>query len=406
MYRWFGGGLLLLAALSGCGSGSDDVQRALDAVLGVPSHQWAEIADMTGDGSADIVSVSQVLDGNRVELNVFEQSVAGGYRKWSVLLGSQARYRVSHVFVNDLDADGMPDVVVSHVGYTSAGVSPGREISVLLKSGLGAIDFEPRLIYAVGDNPLNVSSGDVDLDGLPDLAVATRDGIDLLIQDGGNPGRFLPARRLGNRRSLAVHIEDMNGDGIDDLLSASDTVVELFLNDPGRPGALDIESSWALDDWPSGLTVGDFNADGWLDFALCHSESDQIDQASISGRLQDPLQPGNFGAPFSVAMAAVRSLGSIDSADLDGDGDDDLVVAVTGGESGRSIGVLLASAGGTFPAASYYNSNQVSGPWSARIGQLNSDGLLDVVLAHVIYGVFTHSGRGAGDFSDARKIGE
>jgi hypothetical protein len=361
---------------------------------------------MDSDGSPDIVTVSHIPDNDRAAVNVFVREPAGTYLKQSVTLGSQPRDRVSHVLVSDLNLDGLPDVVASHIGFTAAGSTPGRIIRVLLKSGQGAADFDPPVAYAVGDNPVVAAAGDVDMDGLPDIAVATHSGLDLLLQDGGRPGRFLAARRISDASASGVVIADMDADGLPDLLSAGEGGVRLFVNDLNEPAAFRNSSLWPVSSWPCGVTVGDFNGDDWLDFATCHTVSDAVAESSVAQRLQDPLQPGTFGVNVERNHGQRLSVSSIDSADLNGDSRDDLVIAIGNGIDGVSIGVHLAAANGFFEDADYFNDGAVSGPWSASIGQLGPDDLHDVVLAHALDGVYTHQGNGDGTFELARKIGE
>jgi len=198
----------------------------------------------------------------------------------------------------------------------------------------------------------------------------------------------------------------MDRDGLPDLLSAGEGGVRLFLNDLNEPAAFRNSSLWPVSSWPCGVTVGDFNADGWLDFATCHTVSDAVARSSVARRLQDPLQPGTFGANAELDHGQRLSVSSIDSADLNGDARDDLVIAINNGIDGVSIGVHLSTANGFFEDADYFRDDAVSGPWSASIGQLGPDDLHDVVLAHALEGVYTHQGNGDGTFAPARKIGE
>lgn len=399
--------LLMLALVSGgCGGGpSSDVERILDEVLGAPWHLWAQIEDMDGDGTADIVTAGHILDNNRAELNVFVQQPGGTYFKQQVLLGTRETDRVSHLLVADLNLDGLPDAVVSHIGFTAAGSTPGRTIRVLLKTGAGAVQFAAADQYSVGENPVFAASGDVDLDGLPDLLVATRDGVSLLLQDGGNQGSFLPPRPIGGGPARGVVVADVDQDGLQDLLIAESNSVRLYLNDAADVAGFRNSSTWPAADWICGLTAGDFNADGWLDYATCHSDLGVQGVSGVAWRTQDPLAPGTFSDEMLATHAEGASLSSIDSADLNGDGRDDLVVAVMDGLDGVSIGVHLAQNDGTFSAASFFRDNQITGPWSATIGQLGPDDAYDVVLAHG-EGVFVHRGNGDGTFATAQKVGE
>jgi len=289
---------------------------------------------------------------------------------------------------------------------TAAGGTPGETIKVLVKSGTGAVQFDPALTYTVGENPLYTAAGDVDGDGLPDLAVAGFAGVDLLIQNSGSPGRFSSARQVIGEHTEAVAIADIDRDGLSDLLSAGDGGVRVFLNDPNEPGAFRTSSQWPVSSWPCGIAVGDFNGDDWLDIATCHSASGGVGNSYVAQRLQNPLAPGTFGPLSEQEHDEALSLASPASADLNRDGLDDLLFAVSDGLDGVSIGVHLADDVGNFGLASFFRDNATAGPWSASLGQADDDGLLDVVLAHSLDGVYVQTGNGDGTFDTGRKIGE
>ena len=98
---------------------------------------------------------------------------------------------------------------------------------------------------------------------------------------------------------------------------------------------------------------------------------------------------------------------SIDSADLNGDGLDDLVVAIgASAVEDVTIAVHLARSGGVFVAPTFVRDEQAAGPWSGVIEQLGPDALHDVVLANATDGVYIQEGNGNGTFNPARKVGD
>jgi len=301
--------------------------------------------------------------------------------------------------------DGLTDVIVAHIGLTTAGVTHGREISIVLKNGIGGGDFSPYESYDVADNPYRLAVADLDLDGLPDLTVAADGGTHLLLQDGGNPGDFLNAIRIDSGRARGLAIEDFNDDGLPDVLIAGEFGVRLLANEITNVGSFTPSGTWTTPTWPSDIAIGDFNGDQRLDFAVALSQSDAFDHSSIVYRFQDTVVHGQFGAELEVTFQLVRTLGSLEAQDLDGDGLADLAAAVLNGPSQSTLAVLIANQAG-FEMPTLYSGPEDSGPWMAAIDQLGPDDRHDAVLAWSTSGVFVHHGEGAGTFGDAQKIGE
>jgi hypothetical protein len=399
--------LSILGLLAGCGGGpSSDVERILDEVSETHWHQAAEIADMDGDGLADIVTVSHVWETDDAHLNLFQQLPGGGFAaKAQIGLGRGADRRVEDVLVADFNLDGLPDVAVAHLGMTADGSAYGTEVTVLIKQGMGLQDFLPYRSYPVADNPYRLAVGDLDLDGLPDLAVAADGGAFMLLQNGAAPGQFMSARSIDGGRARDLAVGDVDRDGLPDVLVVGGFGIHLHGNQAANPGIFSLTGAWSTPTWPSAMAMADINGDGWLDVATALSESDSFDWAGIVYRLQDPLNPGAFGAEVEHRYGQARTPGSLTATDMDGDGRADLVAAVRDGAAGVSIAVQTTN-GAALGLPDFYSSGQTSGPWSAAIGQLGPDAIHDVVLAHALNGVHVHRGASPGTFDAAVKIGE
>src|SRR5262249_10535590 len=119
--------------------------------------------------------------------------------------------------VGDVNGDGRLDLAVANYGGPPS--FNDSNVSVLLGNGDGS--FQPARNFAAGLLPVFLAAGDVNGDGLPDLAVAHGDGtVSVLL--GNGDGSFQPARNFGAggyRGSVAIG--DVNGDGVSDLAVAS-----------------------------------------------------------------------------------------------------------------------------------------------------------------------------------------
>ena len=141
------------------------------------------VADLTGNGTKDIIYASQNLDNVVVDYGGGQRVPVGAS---SGLLAPGA------IAVADLNGDGIPDLIVANSGGNN----------VLVYPGLGNGQFGPALNggkgFFTGTDPVGVTVAD--LNGRPDLVVANRGSNDVTIllnqatADGGFT--FVPGPRL------------------------------------------------------------------------------------------------------------------------------------------------------------------------------------------------------------------
>ena len=170
----------------------------------------------------------------------------------------------------------------------------------------------------------------------------------------------------------SVAIGDLNGDGNRDLVTAdySDNTVSVLLGDGSGGFSAAAGSPFAVGVNPISVAIGDLNGDGHPDLAT----ADNTDN-TVSVLLGDGS--GGFsaaaGSPFAVGAAP----SSVAIADLNGDGNRDLVTA----DSGNTVSVLLGDGSGGFSAAAGSPFADGGNPSSVAIGDLNGDGQPDLVTA-------------------------
>jgi len=133
---------------------------------GTDNPYGVEIADMDGDGKADlIVSNNNVTTTNSavVSISVFRNTSSAGSFSFAgaVNFGSGNSYEIA---VGDLNGDGKPDVVVP--------VMASNNMNVYVNSGSsGTISLVAPVVLTSG-SPYAPGIGDLDGDGIPDIAVS------------------------------------------------------------------------------------------------------------------------------------------------------------------------------------------------------------------------------------------
>jgi len=227
---------------------------------------------------------------------------------------------------------------------------PDKAFKMILLGGGGAArtftpSFATEQTFATGSTPFSVITADVNGDGLLDLIVANLDDntVSVLLNTTA-PGATAPS--FATQQTFAtgngpgsVTGADVNGDGLPDLIVAnqSDNTVSVLLNTttPGTTTAsFATQQTFATGNSPSSVTTADLNGDGRPDLMVANNEDDTV---SV---LLNTTAPGatTFGFATKQTFATGNNPTSVTAADLNGDGKPDLIVANDGG---TEISVLL-----------------------------------------------------------------
>ncbi|HYA18576.1 MAG TPA: FG-GAP-like repeat-containing protein [Bryobacteraceae bacterium] len=271
--------------------------------------------------------------------------------------------------VADFNGDGFADIATAN--------GNNNTVTVLLGNGSGGFTPATGSPFSVGNEPIGITAGDFNDDGIPDLAVSNFQDSTVTVLLGNGSGGFTAAS--GSPISVGtspgpVAVGDFNGDGIQDLAVASygnNTVTVLLGNGSGRFTAA------TGSPFPAGTgsivtVVGDFNGDGNQDLAITNYSAGNV-----------TVLLGNGSGGFTAAAGSPFTVGSnpfaLAAADFDGDGITDLAVPNSGGSTvtvliGNGSGGFTAAAGGTFAVG--------TNPNGVAAADFNGDGLMDLAAAN------------------------
>lgn len=342
----------------------------------------ARPADWDGDGNPDLIVYSR-LDRRTYVILVFRNDGAGQLltaRINDIGLNLQETIQLS-----DANGDGVLDVI--------AGYSDGFAISI----ARGKPDGTVHTARVLPDSSLtNVVTGDLNGDGVPDLA-------------GGSAGRLHILTGTGSGEFTATGVSipggfalaDLNSDGLTDILASSQGGTRLYANRGGlrfeEVSLLPGESRFPNLD----ILATDLNGDGRVDVITntTRGPSAWINQGG--GRFAAPVPMGNMG----------NIGGSLAAGDVNGDRKMDVVISEAGGFNSYpgALLLLLGNGDGTFRPAMHIGIGS-----EVTIGDFNGDGKLDIAtmslqtnfLVYLSIGVLHGNGDGTFQPPVLRSIGK
>jgi hypothetical protein len=246
---------------------------------------------------------------------------------------------------------------------------------------------------------ISYAVADLNGDGIPDLFVKDYfDTYDVFLGNGDGTFAQKGSAFGPNSETGSFILGDFNNDGIPDVASidanyyASNTTITIFLGN--GDGTFTVAgTSPAIGYSPSAIATADINGDGNADLIVVQQGS------STSPGAQVVIFYGNGDGTFTQA-SSTTSLASVASsiipADLNGDGHVDLVLT---GVGASGITILLGKGDGTFTSVA---GPSQAGEATAAVADVNNDGFPDLVFGAADTSYLTvFLGNGDGTFTQA-----
>lgn len=330
------------------------------------------ISDMDGDGKSDLA----VANYNSNTVSVYKNTSTAGNISFATKVDYTTLANPQSISLGDLDGDGKPDLVVANSG--------AQKISILKNtSTIGNISFAAKVDYTINKNAWNISIGDIDGDGKPDLAIAT--GIYnsvVILKNTSTIGTISFAAAISYTTGTwpcGVSMGDLDGDGKPDLavINVSDNTVSVFKN-TSTIGSISFSSrvDYAAGSKPRSISIGDLNGDEKLDIAIANADL-AISTVSV---LKNTSTIGTISFDTIVDFASGLVPYGVTIGNIDGDEMPDIITA---NEGANTVSVFKnTSISGSISFAPKMDYSTGTWPYNVSLGDLDGDGKPDLAVSN------------------------
>lgn len=304
---------------------------------------------------------------------------------------------VNALLADDFTGDAYPDILAA---FPTEATSLARN-----QSGIyGVPNYSPVAIGSLERNTWSLAVGDVDGDGDLDFVEGNSDEVALLFINNGSETPFASASGFffgGGDFNPVPALADFDGDGDLDLVtgstvgpldSAPGAAKKLYLNGGQATGFFSLsEQVGDLNDSTNDIAAGDLNGDGYPDLVTANGKA-QLDTVTFTMTYTGQQNKVYINNGTSAPFASVTALNvgaepyfytSVALGDMNGDGLMDVVAAGRAPTAGTPVPVsLYLNQGGADPfgaASPLYIGTDTASVVDLAVGDVDRDGDLDVV---------------------------
>ncbi|CAF4471177.1 unnamed protein product [Rotaria socialis] len=269
----------------------------------------------------------------------------------------------------DFNKDGSLDIAVVNSGT--------QEILILRGYGNGTFLNATRYPTENVSSLTSIISADINNDNHVDMIVSNyyMDSIDILFGCGNFTFDSIATYSIGSPAApQSVAVADFDNDSQLDIVVANHgaNTVTVFLGYVKGNFTSQISYSTGVQSWPSCVIVGDFNRDNQLDIAISNFNINNVGILLGYGN-------GSFSNVTTYSTGDGSAPHFIGAGDFNNDSILDIAV-VNNGNNG--FVVLFGFGDGSFLCGNFYGTGQASAPWALAIGDFNEDNRLDIAVTN------------------------
>jgi len=382
-----------------------------------------QITAVVGEGAEGDVLVKTTEGDGRYSGVTFAAPVITGFTPQAAIIGTVVTITGSnfstvaannHVYFGAVQATVTAATTTSLTVKVPAGATSCSNISVSTFSRIGysakpfvvtfpgignafsASSFADKIELTAGKNPKGVAAGDLDNDGLPDMAVANYDDQSIsILKNGGSNGQVQFTTAVTIPLSIspsAVAIADINADGKPDVVVVDYRYGDfnVFINNSTSGNiAFAAPVTFPTRERATDVAAADFDQDGRTDLVLINedwADGLYVMRNTTANGVVSFTRANRFDFNYNYNPSAISI------ADMNDDGKPDLLVTYNLGKKIKVYNNISTGGAILFDDKFLVNFTDISSPYGITAGDMDGDGKpeMAVVIDRAYYGEYIY----------------
>ena len=337
--------------------------------------------DVNGDGILDVV-VGELVDiGPLATLAVMINTGDGNFAAPVIYDAAPGgRFGSTAVALADLDNDGDLDLIGGGL-YENGSIDNGAA-TIRRNNGNGTFGAAEIILFTNPNfvaNPKEITTGFVNGDGFPDIVAAVPSGRAIegfvVVNSNGSGGFNTPVYYEASQQTFDVAVVDLDKDGHGDVITVANSSAAVTVHKNLGNGSFPVLTRYEVASLSDAVESADIDNDGDIDIVV----NGVVDIVSNDGVVKILKNNGNGTFAPAIDYTPTRTFGDMKLRDINGDGFLDLVLAPNACCSPYHFGTAVNLGNGTF-APTVVTEVFSCGDGTIDAADLDGDGDLDIVL--------------------------